>query len=564
LKSKKSEEPVMTLPSPTQPVAFEGRYERAKLLPLGDALLSKRKQESVVLLDAQPQKTDVWLPLLLSIWAIGVGIFAGQYIRSWFGYAAAVQQAFRPVNPQTEAMLDYWRSAMGVRRKVRLVAGANHISPFTMGLLRPVIFVPKSLVEPGRERALDAAMGHEMAHIRRLDDLWIKFEAAIKIAYFFFPIVWWVGARIEAAREEACDALALHRGRREAKTYATGLLTALKLCAEPRTVAPCPGLTHAMGGLRQRLLNLKSKKESPMATIRSLAIIALVGGCTLPLAQAADSPQDVDDVNDAFAQAESPTLPPAPPQPPVPGFENDMAFADVVAGQEFAAAMQRFNAQMATIPLAEIHPKHVFGKKETKHLVRDFEREIAHLKREGLHDVRAFDQETRALNSELRELGREVQERERDLREMHEEMREAEQEMRMEMQFELDPEEQAEMRAEIEEELREAQEEIQLAEEALRQTQEAMRVAEEELRVQMETRMVDREFLIEQHQKAMELAMQVMEDVRVDIDTIMESEDLENLETRVEEAIELAHEKARKAMEDAMQSVEENKEKDQK
>ncbi|MGD8326984.1 MAG: hypothetical protein PVF65_08720, partial [Sphingomonadales bacterium] len=51
LKSKKSEEPVMTLPSPTQPVAFEGRYERAKLLPLGDALLSKRKQESVAFLD---------------------------------------------------------------------------------------------------------------------------------------------------------------------------------------------------------------------------------------------------------------------------------------------------------------------------------------------------------------------------------------------------------------------------------------------------------------------------------------------------------------------------------
>jgi|GEM_PF-3527180 len=562
----KTTEAVTPLDAETAP--FGGRFDRVQLRP-DPVIASHSVNERAV--EAAPLDRDgtfPWVALALAFWAVGVGVFAGQYIRGWIGYMRAVHRGRRVEDVVVQNMLGYWRTVMGVGRPVQLVAGANHISPFTMGLFRPVIFVPEALVDRARKAALDAALGHEMAHIRRLDDLWIKFEAIIKIAYFFFPVVWWAGARIEAAREEACDALALHRGQRQAKAYAAGLLTALKLCAEPHRVAPCPGLTQAMGGLRQRLLNLKAKKESPMATLRSLAIIALVGGCTLPLAQAADEPQDSADVNSAFAQAEAPKAPIAmqpaiPPQPPQPrGMDHhSMVFADALAQQEFSTAMQRFNAQMAAIPQAEMHPDHVFDRDQAKRLVGELKQEIAHLRRESLREIRDFDRETRDLDREAREFDREMRDLEHELRDMEVEIREGEMEMRMELQGIFDPEERAELQAEIEKQIREAHEKMLSAEDEMRLHQDAMREAQQHIQEQVQEHLKDREILMEAHSEAIELAMRVMEDVQVQIGDIMSDEDIENLEDRVERAVELAHEKARKAMEDAMQSVEENREK---
>lgn len=545
---------------------FDGRFQRMPLIADQIRVVDNATPAQFAPIASEKDSAFPWIALALAFWAVGVGIFSSQYVRGWVGYVRAVRRGQIVDDAATQNMLGYWRAVMGVRRPVKLVAGANHISPFTMGLFRPVIFVPEALAAPERRSALDAALGHEMAHIRRLDDLWIKFEAIIKITYFFFPVVWWAGARIEAAREEACDALALHRGQRQAKVYATGLLTALKLCAEPHRVAPCPGLTQAMGGLRQRLLNLKAKKESPMATYRSLAIIALVGGCALPLAQASDAPQDSTEVSDAFAQAEAPKAPPQPVQPPRPELAanieiSDGGFADALAEREFSSAMERFNAQMAAIPQAEVHPKHVFGKEEVKHMVTELQREIADLNRDAWREIRGFDRKTRGMAREGRDLRRQIRGMYRELRGMRRKMSDVDIENRAELAGIMNAEERAELKAQLERELAQAEEKLREAEEEIRLKEGPIRLAQDEIQRQVEARMQSREIIMEAHSEAVEVAMRVMEEVQVQIEDIMSDEDLENLEDRVERAVELAHEKARKAMEDAMQSVEESREK---
>ena len=56
---------------------------------------------------------------------------------------------------------------------------------------------------------LRLALAHEMAHVKRGDLRLALLPAAMQVLFFFHPLVWLASAEWAAAREEACDALAL-------------------------------------------------------------------------------------------------------------------------------------------------------------------------------------------------------------------------------------------------------------------------------------------------------------------------------------------------------------------
>lgn len=346
--------------------------------------------------------------LVLISWLFGMAFFALRYGREWLRYFLLVQASPDVHDPHVLAKVADWRAAMGVGRTVRLKAGTSTLSPFTMGVLRPVIYVPRTLLAPGRASALDAALGHEMAHVRRLDDFWIKVEAMVKILYFFFPLVWWAGNRIEAAREEACDALALTRGKRSPKAYADGLLTTLRLAISTPANAPCPGLSQDKAGLKTRLLRLKSADYSRWSGLRALGLIALVGGCTLPLANAADAPPAPEAVEDAFVAAEAPT-PPAPPRPaPLAPSDFDTRFEQAMQDHEDAIASINptydaeadMHARIKEREKARLTRGQERMEREVERQMRQAERQVERLsraaEREARHEMRRARHEVRA------------------------------------------------------------------------------------------------------------------------------------------------------------------------
>lgn len=85
-------------------------------------------------------------------------------------------------------------SWLRLRRRVRTAArleGRVWVSdrigaPFLMGLIRPRIYVPAPLAPP----ALDYALAHERAHLRRGDHLWKPLGYALLTVYWFQPLAW--------------------------------------------------------------------------------------------------------------------------------------------------------------------------------------------------------------------------------------------------------------------------------------------------------------------------------------------------------------------------------------
>ena len=152
-----------------------------------------------------------------------------------------------------------------------LVQYADVATPFTAGIRRSVIVLPRSLARRPSERR--AAIAHERAHIRRHD---FAFNLLYEIA--LIPVAWhpaalFIKSQIDRTRELACDDLAA----RVPASYARMLLRLAHLMTPE---APAHGgVAVSMfdsDSLEARIRNLLERPARQARTIVALAIASLI------------------------------------------------------------------------------------------------------------------------------------------------------------------------------------------------------------------------------------------------------------------------------------------------
>ena len=78
-----------------------------------------------------------------------------------------------------------------------------------LGWIRPAIVLPAAEEDaaprPGSQ--VDAVLLHELAHLRRGDDLWNLVQQVVQILYWPHPLTWLAARMIAGVREQACDDL---------------------------------------------------------------------------------------------------------------------------------------------------------------------------------------------------------------------------------------------------------------------------------------------------------------------------------------------------------------------
>jgi TonB family protein len=100
------------------------------------------------------------------------------------------------------------------------------VEPALVGIVRPVLLLPRGIAERLSAVQLDAVVAHELAHWRRRDNLTAAVHMLVEAVFWFHPLVWWVGARLVEERERACDEAVVREGH-DGRTYAEGIL---KVC----------------------------------------------------------------------------------------------------------------------------------------------------------------------------------------------------------------------------------------------------------------------------------------------------------------------------------------------
>jgi beta-lactamase regulating signal transducer with metallopeptidase domain len=104
----------------------------------------------------------------------------------------------------------------------------GHPGPTVRGVLSPHILLPLGINRLLTPRELDAVLMHEVAHVKRADNLIRLFYEMGLCALWFHPLVWLAGARIGLYRELSCDESVIRHA------HGPALVSALAKLAIPR------------------------------------------------------------------------------------------------------------------------------------------------------------------------------------------------------------------------------------------------------------------------------------------------------------------------------------------
>jgi beta-lactamase regulating signal transducer with metallopeptidase domain/lipopolysaccharide biosynthesis regulator YciM len=134
--------------------------------------------------------------------------------------------AVRQPNPGETATLQEASLRLGFTRPVVLQIVEGTRAPGALGILHPRVILPEGLSAELSAAELTAVLAHELAHLRRRDNLWAALAHLVASVFWFHPLVWFLERRLLAERETACDELVLLHGT-QPEAYLAGIL---KVC----------------------------------------------------------------------------------------------------------------------------------------------------------------------------------------------------------------------------------------------------------------------------------------------------------------------------------------------
>ncbi len=148
-------------------------------------------------------------------------------------------------------------------------------SPFILGIIHPVIYVPSGM----ESSTLELVLAHEKAHICRKDYLWKPLGFALLSVYWFNPLSWVAYVLLCRDIESACDEKVI---RDKSSDYMAAYSQALLDCSiQRRKIAACP-VAFGETGVKLRIKNvLNYKKPAFWIIIVSLVACVVLAVCFL-------------------------------------------------------------------------------------------------------------------------------------------------------------------------------------------------------------------------------------------------------------------------------------------
>ncbi len=221
---------------------------------------------------------------LAAIWLCGFIAVLFVWYRRWRQISAAIRQA-TPLHQGRElnALRQLERSS-GAPQNIEMRLSDSSLEPGIFGIARPVLVWPQGISDRLDDSHLHAILAHELTHVRRRDNLAATIHMLVEAIFWFYPLVWWLGARLVEERERACDEQVLESGA-ESKTYAESILQICKFCVgSPLTCVS--GVTGAdlkkriqriMAGRVARELDLGKKLLLAAAGVLAIALPVALG-----------------------------------------------------------------------------------------------------------------------------------------------------------------------------------------------------------------------------------------------------------------------------------------------
>lgn len=220
-----------------------------------------------------------------AIWIAGCVILAGVWLVRWRRVSAAV----RTGTPIVSGRVHDAARRLASSNPLQLVSSETSLEPGVFGIVRPVLLWPRAIDTALDDAQVHAVLAHEMVHVRRRDNLTAAIHMIVEAAFWFHPLVWWIGARLVDERERACDEEVVRLGN-DPDVYAESLLRTCRFFVESglTCVAGVNGsdlrkrIEHIMTHRPGRALGRWSKVALTTAVVVTMVAPVTIGALTIP------------------------------------------------------------------------------------------------------------------------------------------------------------------------------------------------------------------------------------------------------------------------------------------
>lgn len=211
---------------------------------------------------------------LLWAWLAGALLMAAKSVHDRWRLRELLRGGYAPA-PAVSEIYARILHADSARCGPPLLVSADLESPALVGVVRPTIVLPHWLVDPLHEEGVRWALRHEMMHWRQRDPWLMQVRELAEILFYFHPLVWWAGRRLEESLEVACDR-AVVASEDDAKRYAHELVEMLLAVRNRRRRAVAPGLFATRTLLVRRVAALVGGPLRSNPRLTRWAFVALV------------------------------------------------------------------------------------------------------------------------------------------------------------------------------------------------------------------------------------------------------------------------------------------------
>jgi beta-lactamase regulating signal transducer with metallopeptidase domain len=201
--------------------------------------------------------------ILLVLWAAGLTAVVSLWFVRWSRINAAVRSA-TPL-------------PLSARLPIPARSSTSVIEPGLVGIWQPILLLPEGIAAALSVPEMDAVLAHELCHMRRRDNLTAAIHMLVEAVFWFYPVVWRLGARLIAERERACDESVLASGS-EPEAYAEGILKVCRFYVQSQLDCAA-GVSGA--DLKKRVEEIMINRRSiPISTAKKI-MLATVGAAVI-------------------------------------------------------------------------------------------------------------------------------------------------------------------------------------------------------------------------------------------------------------------------------------------
>jgi uncharacterized protein (TIGR03435 family) len=149
---------------------------------------------------------------------------------------------------------------MALGLPIPVLSSSARLEPGVFGVFRPSLLLPAGLSDHLTPEQFNAIVAHELCHVRRRDNLTSAIQTIVDALFWFYPVVWWIQARLVHERERACDEAVLQMGN-DPQDYAQGIVTVCKFYLKSPLVC-VSGVTGSDLQRREEMIMQKRAADS--------------------------------------------------------------------------------------------------------------------------------------------------------------------------------------------------------------------------------------------------------------------------------------------------------------